>query len=236
MKRWIIAIMSIAYAVGGQAGMLITSDGAWDSSGVVALSNGGVQTNYNFNGEFGSAAGNDYFSSNANSEETNFMYMAAAPGNPDLTYQAGKTYIYQIQGYAAIAGHSNTQNVMLIAGSDTNGIAGTLVSGLNNTGTYGINDQVAISGSYTVEAGDPVIGQPIGMKLYSNGIQTRWCSDESSFISSVLTDHISTGTLFSTEFELDGSGELITTGNLVEMEVVAGESLIITNAVDSYFA
>lgn len=235
MKKYITTSIAIGLACGIQAGTLITSDGAWDNTGVIALSNGGVQTNYNFNGGFNSAAGNDYYSSNANEVETNFMYMAAVPGNPDLTYQAGKTYIYQIQGYAAIESHSNTQNVMLVAGTDTNGIAGTLVSGLNNTGTYGINDQVAISGSYTVEAGDPVIGHPIGMKLFSSGIQTRWYSDGSSFIASVLSDHISTGTLFGTEFELDGSGELVTTANPIEMEVVIGGDLIITNAGDSYF-
>lgn len=235
MKKWIVAIAALGFVFGIQAGTLITSEGAWDSLGVVSLSNGGAQTNYNFNGGFGNAAGKDFYSSNANESETNFMYMAAVPGNPDLTYQAGKTYVYQIQGYAAIASHSNTQNVMLIAGGDTNGIAGTLVSGLNNTGVYGVSDQVAISGSYTVKAGDPVIGQPIGMKLYSSGIQTRWYSDGSSFIASVLSGHISTGTLFSTEFELDGSGELVTAANPVEMEVVMGEELIVTNAVDSYF-
>lgn len=234
MKKWIIAIAAIGLVFGIQAGTLITSDGAWDNTSVIALSNGGVQTNYNNSGGFNSAAGKDYFSSNANASETNTMYMAAVPGNPDLTYQAGKTYIYQIQGYAAIAGHSNTQNVMLIAGSDTNGVAGTLVSGLNNTGVYGVDDQVAISGSYTVETGDPIIGQSIGMKLYSSGIQTRWYSDGSSFVSSVLADHTATGTLFETEFELDGAGELITSANPIEMEVVDGESLINT-ASDSYF-
>ena len=235
MKKWIITLVAMGLAYGVQAGTLITSDAAWDNTSVIALSNGGVQTNYNFNGGFSSAAGKDYYSSNANAVETNFMYMAAVSGNPELTYQAGKTYIYQIQGYAAIASHSNTQNVMLIAGGDTNGIAGSLVSGLNNTGVFGINDQVAITGSYTVEAGDPVIGQPIGLKMFSSGIQTRWYSDGSSFISSVLADHISTGTLFETEFELDGAGELITTANPVEMEVVVGDSLITTNAADSYF-
>jgi len=235
MKKWIITLVAMGLAYGVQAGTLITSNGAWDDMDVIALSNGGVQTNYIYNGGFGDAAGKDFYSSNADAVETNFMYMAAVSGNPDLTYQAAKTYIYQIQGYAAIASHSNTQNVMLIAGGDTNGIAGTLVSGLNNTGDYSHNDQVAISGSYTVEAGDPVIGQPIGMKMFSSGIQTRWYSDGSSFISSVLADHVSTGTLFETEFELDGSGELLAMANPIEMEVVAGDSLIVTNAADSYF-
>ena len=118
MKKWIITLVAMGLAYGVQAGTLITSDGAWDNTSVIALSNGGVQTNYNFNGGFSSAAGKDYYSSNANAVETNFMYMAAVSGNPELTYQAGKTYIYQIQGYAAIASHSNTQNVMLIAGGD----------------------------------------------------------------------------------------------------------------------
>ncbi|VGO11474.1 hypothetical protein PDESU_00018 [Pontiella desulfatans] len=235
MKKWITTIVAIGLACGIQAGTLITSDGAWSSTSINATSNGGMQTNYINGGAFGTTLGKDWYRSNADAETTNTMYMSAVSGNPDLTYQAGKTYIYQIQGYAAIESHSNTQNVMLIAGSDTNGIAGTLVSGLNNTGVYGINDQVAISGSYTVEVGDPIIGQPIGMKLFSSGIQTRWYSDGSSFISSVLADHISTGTLFSTEFELDGAGELITTANPIEMEVVVGNELIITNAVDSYF-
>lgn len=224
MKNWACIGIAMGLTHGVLAATIITSDGAWTTTDVVEVSNGGSQTNFNSGGTFNSFAGAVFSSSGTNQ----VMYMSSLSN----TYEVGKTYIYQVEGLAAAAARDDIQNVELIAGTNTSGIAGTLVSGPNNTGVYGVNDRVAISGSYAVEAGDPIIGQRVGMKLYSSGFETRFHANGTSFIATVASSH--TGTLYETEFDLDGGGDLITTANPIDMEVVDGAGLIISGG-DSYF-
>lgn len=214
MKNTLLAVMLLAMVNIAHAALLVTSDGAWSTTAVIGTSNGGAQTNWNTGGTFGSYGGASY---NVNAE-TQYMDMQATTANAQQTYAAGYTYSYRASAAAAIAGHDNNQVVYLTANGST--VAGSRVAGPNNTGTYGDADRNTIYGSYAVSAGDAIIGQMIGMRLSSEGIQSRFRADGDSDLSALLTAHNGfngDGMIYSTAFGKDGGGGLIDTDYVLDM-------------------
>jgi len=238
MNKWIFTGLFAGMACGLQAAILVTSDQAWDSNEAYGLSNSGMQTNWNTGGNFGMWGGK-MWSSNADSQT---MDMQATASNVQRTYTAGYTYSYHVSGLAAVDAHATEQIACLTANGNV--VDGTLVSGANHLGTYGLNDPAPIYSYRTVSEGDGLIGQPIGLRLSSEGPQTRYLADGSSSLRAVLTTHAklgpkipswhsAAGTLFVTEFE-EESDELVATVNPVGMAVADGSELILTNVADSY--
>ncbi len=220
MKRWMVAIASMGLLLGVQAGVLVSSDGAWSSAGVIGSSNGGAQTNQNAGGAFGNYGGPSF---NVNAESI-VMDMQATVSNMLPVYTEGYTYNYKASSAAANVSMATNQVVYLLANGGT--VAGSRVSGPNNTGIYGNLDRPTISGSYAVAAGDALIGQTIGVRLSSEGVQSRFAADGSSGLSAVLTDHYGwngDGVIYSTSFETNNSG-LIATDHVLDM-TLAGVAL-----------
>ena len=228
--------IGLALLAGGvQAAVLVSSDGAWSTSGVAGVSHNGMQTNSHVGGTF-SEWGGAAFNVNA---ETQYLDMQA----PAQFYTPGYTYCYTVSAAAALESMKTNQVAVLLA--DGSPAADTRVVGLNYNGTFGSDQRNSIYGYRTVKAGDPLIGQTVGLRLSSEGSQSRFRADGDSMLSAKLTSHAgfnsdvpsghaAAGTLFDTEFELD-SGGLVTTANPVGMAVAAGSELIVTNAADSYF-
>lgn len=216
-----------------QASVLVSSDGAWSTNGINSMSNNGMQTNSHNGGTF-SQWGGASFNVNA---ETQYLDMQA----PTQVYTAGYTYSYKASAAAAQESMMTNQVVTLLA----DGAPVVASRGPNTLGTFGAENRNSIWGYRTIETGDPLIGQTIGLRLSSEGSQSRFRADGDSHLRATLTSHAgfnselpsghaAAGTLFDTEFELD-SGGLVTTANPVGMAVAAGSELIITNSTDSYF-
>ena len=222
INRIISVLLGFVLPPAGPAAVLISSKGAWTGSGIVALSNGGAQTNSNVSGNFVSVGTNTYYSNNGSGNLT----MQTAAGNVQPTYTDGYTYSYQVTGYAAIAGHSNTMNGILLAnGAD---ISETRISGPNNNGTYATDGSGAgtIAGSYAVSSGNTNIGQKIGLKISSGGTQTRFFNNGSTTIRAVLTDHggiNGSRLLYETRFNTNSSG-LAATDAVLDMVLTGSGS------------
>jgi len=223
MKRWMASIGIMTCAVGAQAAELITSDAAWSSTAALSPSNGGAQDNWKTSDGALSSWGGTSFEVNS---EGAYMNMQATGSNILPVYTEGYTYNYKASAAAAIATHSTNQVVYLLANGST--VAGSRVAGLNNTGTYGNNDRPTISGSVAVAAGDPLIGQTVGVRLTSEGAQCRFKADGSSGLSAVLTDHLGfngDGVIYSTSFDDNGSGGWIATDYVLDM-VLSGVTVL----------
>jgi len=174
MKKTLLAITALAMVHLAHSALLVTSDGAWSTTAANGTSNGGAQTNWNTSGTFNNWGGASF---NANAE-TWYMDMQATAANAQQTYAAGYTYSYRSSAAAAIAGHATNQVVYLTADGST--VAASRVAGPNNTGTYGSGDRNTISSSYAVSAGNAIIGQTVGMRLTSEGAQSRFRADGDS--------------------------------------------------------
>jgi hypothetical protein len=222
-----------------QAAVLLTSDGAWDANGIMSASNGGEQSNSHVGGTFGSWGGSSF---NVNAE-THYLDMQATTSNVQQVYTVGYTYSYQASAAAALESMMTNQVMYLLA--DGTPVSSSRVAGRNYLGTFGSDNRNSVYGYYSVEAGDPLIGQTVGMRLTSEDIQSRFRADGDSVLRATLTSHAgfnseplsghaATGSLFQTEFDADGSGELIATVNPIAMAIVEGTNLL-NSAADSYF-
>ena len=214
MRNTLMTITALAMVHVAHSALLITSDGAWSTTAANGTSNGGAQTNWNTGASFGSWGGSSY---NVNAE-TQYMDMQATAANAQQAYAAGYTYSYRSSAAAAIAGHANNQVVTLTANGGT--VAASRVAGANNTGTYGSLDRNTINGTYAVSAGNAIIGQTVGMRLSSEGIQSRFRADGDSDLSALLTAHANfngDGSIYSTAFGKDGGGGLIDTDHVLDM-------------------
>lgn len=217
MKKWIISGLAIASAFSVQAVELITSDGAWNASAGVSLSNGGTQTNSNNGGGFG--AGPNFFSNT----EGAYVDMQATAGNPQQSYAAGYTYHYRSTAYAALDDMKTNQVAYLTANGST--VAASRISGPNNNGTSGSGNPNTISDSVEVSPGDSIIGQTIGLRLASEFVQSRFLSDGTSGVNALLTQHAyfnENGIIYSTSFDKDGEGNLIADDFVLDMSLTGG--------------
>jgi hypothetical protein len=206
------------------AALLINSSGAWTNNAVVSLSNGGKQSNANVNGGFGVINGtNAYYYSNGG---TAYMTMQATAGSAQQTYTSGYTYRYKVTGYAALSSQNTTQNGVLLANGTA--VAGTLITGPNNNGTFGYTGENAISGTRSVATGDALIGQTVGLKFYSTAAQTQWRNTGSTYVSSLLTSHTNfngNGMIYSTSFATNSSGALVSTDYVLDMALTGSGTL-----------
>ena len=214
--KYLLAAHSLIAAINLQAVNLLTSQGAWSTTDVVASSNSDSQNNTRNSGYFDIYAGGATFSSNLVSE---YIAMRAAADNPQQNYTAGYTYSYQSLGYSLLPSHNSIFNVGLLA----NGVlTGDNVSG-NNYMVSGIAGSNNISGELQVESGFAYLGQQIGMRISSQGIQTKWFADGSTSLSALLTNHAGfdggsgAGALYSTSFS--GSAQAINYDHVLDMEL-----------------
>ena len=222
--KYLLAAHSLIAAINLQAVNLLTSQGAWSTTDVVASSNSDSQNNTRNSGYFDIYAGGATFSSNLVSE---YIAMRAAADNPQQNYTAGYTYSYQSLGYSLLPSHNSIFNVGLLA----NGVlTGDNVSG-NNYMVSGIAGSNNISGELQVESGFAYLGQQIGMRISSQGIQTKWFADGSTSLSALLTNHAGfdggsgAGALYSTSFS--GSAQAINYDHVLDMELtLAGGAVI----------
>ena len=222
--KYLLAAHSLIAAINLQAVNLLTSQGAWSTTDVVASSNSDSQNNTRNSGYFDIYAGGATFSSNLVSE---YIAMRAAADNPQQNYTAGYTYSYQSLGYSLLPSHNSIFNVGLLA----NGVlTGDNVSG-NNYMVSGIAGSNNISGELQVESGFAYLGQQIGMRISSQGIQTKWFADGSTSLSALLTNHAGfdggsgAGALYSTSF--GGSAQAINYDHVLDMELtLAGGAVI----------
>jgi hypothetical protein len=242
--KWVtsaILFCLLSFAGGTQAAVLISSDGAWSSSAVVPISNEGSQTNSNAGGTFGSWGGPSF---NANAE-SHSMDMQVTASNVQQVYTAGYTYSYKASAAAALESMMTNQVVTLLA--DGSPVSESRIAGKNYTGTFGSANRNTVYGYYSIEAGDPLVGQMIGLRLSSEGIQSRFRADGDSSLRASLTSHAGfvdhrllpetsthamAGLLFETEFEMDTNG-LIANENVINL-TTDDENLIFA-AADSYF-
>lgn len=229
MNKLIITTLLAGTVSLAPASVLITSVGAWDSVGVIASSNGGIQANSNSSGTFGANGANAYYASNGSGDN---LTMQTATGNPQQNYTAGYTYTYQATSYAALLpNHNDNQNVQLIAGGSL--VSGTLVTGANNLGA--VNSPVTIQGSYAVASGNANIGQRIGIQLFSDGIQSRWLNDGSTTLSALLTEHLGfdggngAGALYSTA--IAGGAQTTAFDHILDMSLALGGATVEANYV-----
>ena len=229
-----IGMILLCLSGGVQAAVLVTSDGAWSTNGVIENSNGGQQTNSNVGGTFGLWGGASF---NVNAETQSLDMQSAA------VYTEGYTYSYKASAATALESMMTNQVATLLA--DGSLVAESRVAGANYYGTFGSDNRNAIYGYRTVLAGDPLVGQTVGLRLSSEGSQSRFRADGDSLLRATLTSHTafnsmpssghaSNGTLFATEFEM-ASNELAVTANPIDMGIANGAELVVTNAADSYF-
>ena len=185
---------------------LITSDGAWTTAAVNATSNGGLQANSNTGGAFENWGGASF---NVNAE-SQYLDMQASATSVQQTYTAGYTYSYQSTARAALFTHMNNQVVSLTG--DGAVVAGTRVAGLNYNGTFGIGNPNTVNGSYVVSTGNASIGETVGVRISSEGVQSRFWAEAvtattGSGVSALLTEHANfngNGSIYSTSFNADG--------------------------------
>lgn len=184
MRASMILFLSIAATVSLKGAELITSDGAWSSTGTVALSNGDIQANTDNNGFYGTWNGGSFNSNTA----TTYIDMQTATGNPQENYTAGYTYSYEARGYSALNAHESTFNVQLLGNGSL--VDGTQVTGNNYTSVGGPEtDSNVVKGSYEVTNVSTLLGQKIGIRINSNGQQTRFLANGDVSVSALLTNH-----------------------------------------------
>ncbi|WP_136077229.1 hypothetical protein [Pontiella desulfatans] len=244
LVHFISAVYSflLSFAGGVQAAVLVSSDGAWSTNELITISKGGLQSNSNSGGTFGSWGGASF---NANAE-SHYLDMETTVSNIQHIYTPGYTYSYKASAAAALANMMTNQVVYLLA--DGAPVSASRVAGKNYLGTFGSDNRNSVYGYYSAEAGDPLIGQTVGMRLTSEGIQSRFRADGDSSLRVLLTSHAGfddytvlpqssthaiAGLLFETEFEMDAGG-LVASENVIGLTTDDG-SLIVTNATDSYF-
>lgn len=221
--KCLLAVHSLIAPVSLQALELLTSQGAWTDSAIVGSSNDNRQNNSRNGGALGDWAG-AAFSSNAASQ---YIDMQATAANPQQNYTAGYTYSYQSLGHSATGGHNSNFNVELLANGSGSGDS---VSGNNYTdaGTAGSNN---ISGELQVAVGSTLIDQQIGMRISSDGEQTRWNADGTTSLSALLTDHAGfdggngAGALYSTSFS--GSAQVIDYDHVLDMSLTMSGGKIV---------
>ena len=190
---------------------LITSDGAWTTTTAInASSNGGLQNNSNTGGAFVPWGGVS-FRVNA---ESQYLDMQASAASVQQTYTAGYTYSYQSTARAAAEVHENNQVVSLTSNGGV--VAGTRVVGLNYNGTFGDGNPNTVNGSYAVSTGNASIGQTVGVRISSEGVQSRFWAEAvtattGSGVSALLTEHANfngDGNIYSTSFNAGGAGDI----------------------------
>ena len=201
MKQPITLLTCIVAATSLQGVELITSDGAWTETAVNATSNAGQQSNSNTSGAFSRYDGASY---NTNSE-AQYMDMQTTASNVQQNYTAGYTYTYT--GNARRVADFPNQVASLTA--DGSVVTGTRITAATGNGSWAPN-----TGTYTVDTGNTAIGKAIGLRLSSEGSQSRFSANSvnpSSTVSALLTNHDNTfdygngsGALHSTAFS-DGA-------------------------------
>ena len=211
--KYLLAAHSLIAAINLQAVELLTSQGAWNATDVVASSNSGGQNNTQNSGSFGDSGG-AIFSSDAVNE---YIDMQAAATNPQQKYTAGYTYRYESLGHSTTLAQQSTFNVGLLANGD---LTGNNVSGNNYTDTAGSNN---ISDELQVKSDFAYLEQQIGMRISSNNAQTKWYADGSTSLSALLTNHAGfdggngAGALYSTSFS--GDAQAINYDHVLDMSL-----------------
>lgn len=208
LKRFIYIYLCLVANI-ASANVVLTSKGAWTEKGIVPTSNADQQENHSSltRNQF-NRYGGPVICLNA---KQHWLDMETTDQNPHQNYTAGNTYHYQTTAVAHSEQHSTQQIAMLLA--DGEPITGTLITGPNNSGIYGEKDKKTITGSFTVNPGDSVIGKQIGIRLSSAGVQTRFISTDPTFVS-VKKSALSNGAngekiLFASDFEKHSSGKMI---------------------------
>lgn len=158
--------------------------------------------------------------------------MQTAAGNPQQNYAAGYTYSYQAKGYSQVNTQETTFNVQLLAGGAL--VSGTQVTGNNYTTGGGVGpepDSNVINGSLQVDSGSALVGQQIGMRLNSNGPQTKFLPDGENNLSALLTNHAGfdggngEGALYSTSFS--GGAQVTAFDHVLDMSLTnAGGAIV----------
>ncbi len=193
----------VLLAGGVQAAVLITADGAWSSSAINASSNGGLQSNSHSGGAFGLWGGPSF---NVNAESL-YLDMEATGLNIQPVCTAGYTYRWRVKAAAAREDMMNNQVSYLLAGGSP--VSASRLEGPNNDGTFGPDNRHTIYGSYPVAAGDAQVGKTVGLRLTSEGIQSRYLADGDTELSVLLTTHAGfngDGLLYETSFETNAAG------------------------------
>ncbi len=228
MKIPIVILLAFVTAASLQGTELLTSSGAWTTTGINASS--GTQANTVNNGAFSSWGGASF---NSNTTTT-YIDMQTAAGNPQQNYTAGYTYSYSSKGFSPTNALETTFNVQLLGNGAL--VGGTQVTGNNYQAAGGDElDSNVINGSYQVNGGDALIGQRIGMRINSNGEQTRFrAEDGAASLSVLLTNHLGfdggngEGALYSTTF--NGSAQTTTFDYVLDM-VLSGSGVVGSNFV-----
>lgn len=195
--KFLLSAHSLIVATSLQAVELLTSDGAWNANGVITSSNGGAQTNSNIGGTFVGWGGVTFNSNN----DSQHLDMQATESNPQWKYAAGYTYNYRSTSVSSVS------DVNQVAYLTANGqkVAASRISGPNTSIPGNPNASNTISGSFVVAAGDDVVDQIIGMRLSSEGIQSRFRLNGND-VNALLTNHADfdggndVGALYSTYF------------------------------------
>jgi hypothetical protein len=185
-----------------QAVELLTSDGAWDTEGINNSSNSGAQTNSNNDGKFVNWGGVTF---NSNSEN-NYFDMQATKSNPQQSYAAGYTYYYRS---TSVTSSSTVVNQVAYLTADGSTITASRIFGPNSSNPHDPSASHTISDSFVVATGDNVVGQTIGLRLSSEGAQSRFRLNGND-VNALLTNHAGfdggngVGALYSTSFS-DGA-------------------------------
>ena len=208
--KYLLVAHGLIAAVSLQAVDLLSSQGAWTKLGT-ANPAGIPQSNNNSGGRFDEWNGASFFSDSG----SEYFNMEATSSNPQQNYTAGYTYSFQSQGRSALASHNNSFKIDLLAGGDvvSGGVSG------NNYSLPGDAESNIITGSIDVDNGDVYNGKQIGMRISSNGTQTRFLADGSTSMSALLTNHagFNGGALYSTSFS--GGAQFINYDHVLDMEL-----------------
>ena len=214
--KFLTVIYGFISALNLSAVELLTSDGAWTNTEILASSNNGVQDNTLHNGGFGNYFGSYFWSNNT----TDYIDMKATALNPQQHFTAGYTYIYKSEGSAEIAGdnsYHNTFNIELLANDAATGIK---VTG-NNYSNQDVVGSNSIGGSLQVNSHSTYSGKRIGIRINGNGKQTRWRPDGTTSLSTLLTNHAGfnggdgLGALYSLTFK--GSSQVTNYDHVLDM-------------------
>jgi hypothetical protein len=212
--KYLLVAHGLIAAVSLQAVDLLSSQGAWTNSGT-ANPAGIPQSNNNSGGSFNEWNGASFWSHSG----SEYFNMQATDSNPQQNYTAGYTYSFQSQGHSAIVSHHNSFQIDLLAGGDvvSGGVSG------NNYSLAGSAGSNIITGSIDVDNGDVYNGKQIGMRISSNGTQTRFLADGSTSMSALLTNHAGfnggngVGALYSTSFS--DNAQTINYDHVLDMEL-----------------
>ena len=221
MKKCIILGLAIACALGTQAVELITSDGAWDASGLAPTSNNGAQTNSRKGGVFGSWGGAT-FNSNA---ERYWLRMQTTADNLHPKYTAGYTYSYYS---TSVSSHKvKSKQIAHLTANDIK-VTGSEISGDNCAELKIPEASNTISGFIEVAAGDAIVDKTIGLQLASESHQSRFRADGTSSVSALLTQHADfngNGIIFETSFDKNNQGNLVSDDFVLDMTLTGGRHL-----------